>query len=207
MNKIQLLIADDHKIFIEGLMALLEKEKDIHVMKTFLRGDELLEYLGKNPSEKCLLILDINLPGVHGIEVLNKLQSMGKKPKVIVLSMHDQPYIIKQAMKKGAYAYLLKDSGYKEIIDCIRLVNEDKALGKKSSLKSEKPGTDKHVFSLRELEILKLLQLGHSSKEIASELNISFNTVQTHRKNLLRKSGTNTTLALVKFYQDHFGKL
>ena len=204
MNKINLLIADDHKIFVEGLMALLEKEKDIQVLKTFLRGDELLDYLHNNSLEKCTLILDIHLPGVHGLEVLDKLQSMEKKPRTVVLSMHDQPYIIKKAMQKGASDYLLKDSGYREILDRIRLVSEDKITRKTKALKTESKKTGPAEFSSREMQILKLLQVGHSSKEIAEMLHISFNTVQTHRKNLLRKSGESSTIALLKYYTDHF---
>lgn len=206
MTKIKIAIADDHKLFREGLASLLEKNLDFEVVKEFSNGKNLLDYIKENPEKIDVLLLDINMPEVNGFEVLKEIQNK-QMPKALVISMHEEDAYIKSCAKLGAYGYLLKNTDEEELQLAIneiylgkkyynqmisnKLVNSMLEEGKKKSLTS------------REIDVLKLIASGFGNKEIADELNISVRTAETHRANMIKKMKVKNTIELVREAYKH----
>lgn len=212
-NKIRIFLADDHQVLIDGMLAVLKTNPSIEVVGHSLNGDQLIEKVCSIKAD--ILIMDINMPVKDGIEVLKEFTLKGYCCKVIVLSSYDDFKLIKEVLKLGASGYLSKHCAGESIIDAILTVangNEyysqnirDKIFNSfitnghenSENLGSLLPLTD------RELEILKLITQEYSSKEICNELYISINTVETHRKNLIKKLNVKNTIGLVKYALKH----
>lgn len=200
------IIADDHEIVRHGLRGILEREGQCRVVAEASDGLSAAQLTEKH--KPTLLLLDLNLPRVHGLEVLRQVRSSSPHTKVIILSMHnDEPYVI-EALRGGAMAYLLKGS---ESQDISRALAEVLA-GRRylSATLSEwainalvsKPAEDSdplHQLTQRERMVLQLASEGLSNPEIAERLFISPRTAETHRTNLLRKLGLQTQTDLVRF--------
>lgn len=200
------IIADDHEIVRHGLRDILEHDGVCRVVAEAADGLAAVQLVEKH--KPTLLVLDLNMPRVHGLEVLRQVRSSSPHTRVIVLSMHnDEPYVI-EALRGGAMAYLLKGS---ESQDVTRAVKEVLA-GRRflSATLSEwainalvtKPADDSdplHNLTQRERMVLQLAAEGLSNTEVAEKLFISPRTAETHRTNLLRKLGLQTQTDLVRF--------
>ncbi|WP_306350984.1 response regulator [Flavobacterium sp. '19STA2R22 D10 B1'] len=210
-TKIRIHLADDHQVLIDGLLAVLKTNKNFEVVGYSLDGENLVEEVCKNNID--ILVMDINMPKKDGIEVLKEFSIQGFCSKVIVLSSYDDIKLIKEVLKLGASGYLTKQCAGENIIDAIIAVHKgeqyfSKAISDKifssfsgNNVKSSANINGQILSSIteRELQILKLISQEYSGKEISEELFISTNTVETHRKNLIKKLNVRNTIGLVKF--------
>lgn len=207
MSQIRIVIADDHHILLDGLKAMLEKHNQIKVLSVYDNGQALLDDLKKqNPD---LAIVDINMPGMQGAELTQKIKELNPNVQVITLSMYDDAAHIMEMIEVGVSGYLLKNVNDTELITAITTVVAGKMYF--SSEVSEKLTTmvvnqqrkldepAKPKLTERELEILKLISEENSNAEIAEKLFISERTVETHRKNMLRKTNNKTIVGLLKY--------
>lgn len=210
-GKIKVHVADDHMILIEGIIAVINTDKDIEVVGHSLTGKEVMEWFEKNEAD--ILILDINMPEMDGIEVLNAFNKLKKNQKIIILSSYDDIKFVKELTTLGADGFLAKTSAGEHIIKAIKSVQEGEPyfsddikegllnmyIGQ-NVVEGTRPG-NKAVKNLteRELEVLKLVAKEHSTAEIAEQLNISVNTVETYRKNLLKKINVKNAVGLALY--------
>jgi DNA-binding NarL/FixJ family response regulator len=211
MNKINLVLVDDHHILLDGLSALLKTQKDMLVTATYTDSATLLSNLDNVRAD--VFIVDINMPGMNGIELTRVLKTQYDGAAIICLSMHDDAEHITEMAGAGAAGYLLKNTNDKDLLEAIRTVAvgrlyfPDDILAKmqdyekRTSRMAEEASTIK--LTARELEILKLIAAEYSNARIAESLFISERTVETHRKNMLRKTNHSTMLGLLKFAIDH----
>lgn len=199
------IIADDHEIVRRGLRGVLETEGACKIVAEAADGLAAAQLVEK--LKPAVLILDLNLPRLHGIEVLRQVRTTSPHTKVIILSMHnDEPYVI-ETLRNGAMAYILKGSESQEILQALKEVLAGRRF--LSATLSEwainalvtKPADADPLGSLtqRERMVLQLAAEGHSNPEIAEKLFISPRTAETHRTNLLRKLGLQTQTDLVRF--------
>lgn len=199
---IRIVITDDHKLFRIGIVELLKKQTDFDVIATFSDGEKFLDFFSKS-QDFDIVLLDINMPNIDGIEVLSKLKKIKSNVKPIVISMFDDGNYIAKCSKNGAYSYLLKNTDEEELIKAIRIV----AKGKKyfSSLIAEKmvnfmatQSVSENLLSNKETEVLLLISKGLTTKEIATQLFVSTRTIETHRANILKKLEVKNTAQLIK---------
>lgn len=207
-KKIRIYLADDHQVLIDGMQAVLNTNKNFEVAGFALNGTNVIEQAVKNKAD--ILVMDINMPEKDGIEVLKDLSGSEFPFKVIILSSYDDLKLIKEVMKLGARGYLTKQCAGENIIEAIQAVEDGEEYFCKTvrdkifnsfTRNNIKPNAENSSISLteRELEIIKLISLEYSGKEISEELSISTNTVETHRKNLVKKLNVKNTIGLVKF--------
>ena len=204
-NKI--LICDDHKIFREGLRALLEKQPGVKVVGGARDGLEAVK-LARELSPD-IVIMDISMPGLNGIEAARKLAKVKKSARVIALSMHNDRKYVTEIIKAGARAYLLKDSAFEELMDAIKAVNcgrfflsagitsivlDDYIKGQSSD-----PRSAFTLLTSREREVLHLLAEGMRTKEVSQKLALSVKTVETHRKKIMEKLGIQSIAGLTRY--------
>jgi DNA-binding NarL/FixJ family response regulator len=204
---IKVLLADDHKIFRDGIRSILEKEKDIQVVEEASDGKEVLDKITKIDVDVILLDIDIGRP--NGIEICEILKREHPGVRILILSMMGLHDFIIQALEKGATGFLLKNTGKDEVLTAIRTVAKGDSyfsrevstiliehLNKPRAAKKRIAGIP---LSPREIEVLKLISQEYSNPEIAEKLFISIRTVDTHRRNLLEKLGVKNTAGLVKY--------
>lgn len=203
---IKILIADDHQLFREGLINLLSSNTNIEIIAQAENGKQSIEMSKRlNPD---IIIMDIGMPIVNGIEATGILQTEAPKVKVIALTMHSEKHFIKGMLEAGASGYLFKNCTYEELIDAINTVHSGKKylsdeitefiIG--DYIGSPKDIQDSDIkLSEREHEILKLFAEGKTSREISEQLFISVKTVGTHKQHILEKLNLNSTTDIVKY--------
>ncbi|UUM32499.1 response regulator [Vibrio japonicus] len=199
---IKLVLADDHRLMQDGLKSRLEREENLDILSCVGTGTEALQAtLTLKPD---VLLLDINMPNLNGIEVLEKLAVSKSNTAVIMLSMHDSRDYVVRSVKAGAKGYVLKDVGSEELVMAINQVAQGRSyLCPQASDRlleqiNEKPEPKDDTLSKRESDVLKEIVNGSCNKEIADALHISVRTVETHRLRIKKKLGANSTAALVK---------
>jgi DNA-binding NarL/FixJ family response regulator len=204
-------IADDHQILIDGVKAVLNIESGIEVIGYSLNGNEVIDWYTENESD--VLILDINMPLLDGIEVLKKLKQLKKRPEIIVLSSYDDVKLVKEVLQMGAKGFVPKKSAGEHIVNAVYKVAEgnqyftDDVKEKmmqtllNGQIKNEGSQDGVLISSLtrREVEVLKLVAQQYSTREIGDELHISESTVETHRKNLMKKVKVKNSVGLAIF--------
>lgn len=209
-TQIRIHLADDHQVLIDSMRTLLNSISNFQVIGFSLKGTSLYEDVSNNSTD--ILVLDINMPGKDGIEVLKEFSKKGFPCKVIVLSTYDDIKIVKEVMKLGASGYLTKQCAGENIVEAIQVANKNEeyfcpqvrekiflsATKNNSKLNQNKLKLE-HQLSDREIEIITLIALEYNGKEISDQLFISINTVETHRKNILKKLQVKNTISLVKF--------
>ncbi len=196
MGKIRILLADDHTIIRSGLRLLLEQQPDFNVVAEAGDGREAVELVLKHHPE--VVVLDIGMPQLNGIEATRQIVSQEPRSQVVILSMHaDEGYVLR-ALKAGARAYILKNSAEADLIRAVRIVADGKSffspvISKMLLEDYVRQVRDKQVedsydlLTPREREILQLLAEGRTNKEVANLLKLSLYTVETHRGNILEK--------------------
>lgn len=207
LKKIKVHIADDHMVLIDGIKAVLKTDKEIEVVGCSVNGQEVLEWHAKNTSD--VLVLDINMPKVDGIKVLREFSKRDSKPQIIVLSSYDDQKLVNEVLKIGASGFLAKKCAGEDILEAIKVVHQGEqyfseeiqrkivSIVSKEDIKStSQDGNYLSSLTEREVEVLKLIAQEFSTKGIAYELGISFNTVESHRKNLLRKLNVKNAIGL-----------
>lgn len=201
---IKIMLVDDHPLFREGISARLSLSHSIEVIGEAESGDEALKLL--EVLKPDIVLLDINLPTMSGIDMLEVLREKNPDTKVIFLSMHDDKEYIVRAIQAGAQGYLLKDVGGDEMIKAIEAVHAgEKQFSQEVTeiLAKHEQSASKNVLTNREQLILRLISLGYGNKKIAQELNNSVRTVETHKRNITQKLGINTTSGLVRYAIEH----
>ena len=214
MQKITILIADDHKIFRQGLTELLNKEHNMLVIGDAGNGKEVFEFLGSQGVDVVLMDIDMGEGEIGGIDLTAAIVKLYPETKILALSMHgDKNYIVKM-LEAGATGYILKNAGKEEMINAIQTVaNGNTYFSSQVSAKlleqiinpttAKKNKSDGNLLTDREIEVLKLIADEYSNPEIAEKLFISIRTVDTHRRNLLDKLGAKNTAGLVKYAIKH----
>ncbi|CAM2940464.1 two component transcriptional regulator, LuxR family [Flavobacterium succinicans] len=210
MQNINIHLADDHQILIDGIRALLNTIPGFSIVGTSLNGTHIFEEVTQNNTD--ILVLDISMPEKDGIQVLKEFAKKGFPCKVIILSSYDDLKIVKEVMKLGASGYLTKECACESIIDAINIIHSGQEYFCKSvqnkifntatknnpKIKPLPLGLDV-TLTERELEIMILISLEYSGKEISERLYISTNTVETHRKNIMKKIKAKNTISIVKY--------
>lgn len=200
---INLLIADDHQVVIDGLRSLLSLEADFNVVGEALNGKMVLE--GLKDQKVDVVLLDINMPVMDGIETAKFMREHYPDVKILILTMYNKPEFIRNILEAGASGYMLKNAGKEELIDAIRKVERGEDYFSisvtKTMMESFKSGSDsnKVVLTKRERGVLTLIAEGDKTSEIAEKLLISTHTVDTHRYNLLSKLNIKNTAGLVRY--------
>ena len=194
-------IAEDHQALIDGIQSYLEYEEDITIVGHANDGEALLELVEKrNPS---LVLCDIRMPKVDGISAAKNIQKNYPNTKVIAFTMFEQEDAIRQMLNAGAVGYILKNSSLQIVLEAIRAVAAGKTyFDKKIDLPSIEKNTSKSLLSSREKQILDLISSGKTSHEIADVLFIGKSTVDTHRKNMIRKLGLSGAGELLRYAMD-----
>lgn len=205
-EKIKVHIADDHRIVIEGVTALLHTEDDIEVIAHSVTGREVVQWY-TNKNEADVLVLDINMPEMDGIEVLRAFNQRGLDVKTIILSGLSDPKLVQEMITMGANAYIEKTSASEHIINAVRAVHRGTQYFSdeiKTSLfnlyiaESQNQFLDEEL-SDREIEVLIHIAKEKSSVEISKILNVSLKTVETHRRNLYRKLKVKNVVGLAMY--------
>ena len=202
LNKITVLLVDDHAIVSDGLEALLNAVGTFDVINKHTSGNFALAYLKQFPVD--IMISDYSMPDMDGLTLVKRAKLIRPDMKIIVLSMHDEALMIREMLAVGVDGYVLKKYAQQEIVNAIEMVhngkkyfsNEVNKVLLSTLLPQEMP---ENSVTERELEVLKLLAQELSSKQIAEKLFISERTVETHRKNLMRKTGANNAIGLVRY--------
>jgi two-component system, NarL family, response regulator NreC len=204
---LSVLLADDHQIVRQGLRALLAREPDFRLAGEAADGHEALRLAAELRPD--VLVLDLMLPGVGGLEVTRQLGRFEKPPRVVVLSMHSNEAYVLEAVRAGAAAYVLKEAGADELVRAIREVAAGRryfspplteadieAYARKIGPAAADPY---QLLTAREKEVLRMTADGQSCTEIAEKLFISARTVENHRANLMRKIGVRNQKELVRY--------
>jgi two-component system response regulator NreC len=208
MPKIKLLLAEDHTIVREGLQALLKQSEDIEVIGQAEDGQAAARKTDELKPD--VVLMDISMPILNGIEATRQIKKLYPKIKVLILSMHPNEEYIYAALNAGASGYILKQDAYPDLISAIEVVAGDKVfLSPSVSTKVVKDylhnisalaaPDDLGKLTSRERQILQLVAEGKSNKEISAMFFISVKTVETHKANLKEKLGVRTTADLVKY--------
>lgn len=202
-HPIRLVICDDHQIVIDGLRRLLEDVAWVQVVGTATGGEELMALLEHGPAD--LVILDLNMPGLRGSSVMQKVKGRWPGLRVIILTMETSAAMVRHMMQLGAEGYLAKTCGREELLHAIQQVHAGKkhmltaGAGDQGRATGPITGTGRlDVLSGREREVLAGLAEGLSNKEIGERLYISHRTVDTHRTNLMKKLGVHNLAELVR---------
>lgn len=209
-NKIKVVIADDHQIFIEGIKSLIRDSEKVSLVGEARDGETLMQVLKlKGPD---VVLMDVSMPNMNGIEATRKIRLQFPAMKILGLTMSDDADSVSEMMRAGALGYLLKTTGKAELINAISHVYRgEKYLSSEMSMKLIEKMFDendkepvvttprKAEITKRELDIVRLIAQELTNVEIAKKLNNSPMTIITHRKNLLRKLGVKNTAGLVKY--------
>lgn len=199
MEKIRVLIVDDHPMVLEGMKALLSNVNCVEVTGTACNAYEAIDKLKTNQVH--VAIVDINLPEVSGIELTAKIKKEFPSVKVLAMSTFKERSYISQMIQHGACGYLVKSASKEEIEQAILSANEGKlylSLDINTAELNTGPASDVPVISRREKEVLQLIVDGLTNPQIAEKLFISLHTVDSHRKNLLAKFNVNNTASLIR---------
>lgn len=199
MSNINIYIADDHQLLIDGLVSALNDYPHIKVIGQANDGKKVLNDIFSNKPD--ILLLDLNMPQIDGLQVIEKVKKNYKDIKILVLSNYSAVHIIKEVQQKGADGYLLKNGSISELISAIDTVyngqlffeNIGQSISKKETSYFMDDFMKEYLLTKREHDILLLMAKGKSSIEISDTLFISAATVSTHRKNILKKLGLNRT--------------
>lgn len=205
-SKIKVLLVDDHQLIIDGLKSLLKNTDEIVVTGEANNGREALRLLDILNID--LVLMDIDMPVMNGIDALKEIKNVKPGIKVIILSMHDESGMIKNLLAIGADGYLLKSASQEELISAIKKVSDGNKYfstevtlsllnGSRENLQTSKQQVE--ILTSREEEILKLIAQGFSNKEIGVKLFISHRTVDTHRTNLMKKLNTSNIAGLISY--------
>jgi two-component system, NarL family, invasion response regulator UvrY len=205
---IKILIADDHRMFREGLKHILAEYPDLVVTDEANNGQEVLDKIWKNDYD--MVLLDITMPGMTGLEALKQLKNDKPKLPVLILSMHPEEQYAVRVLRAGASGYLTKESAPDELITAIRKISQGRKyitpslaerLATDFEADSEKPLHD--ILSDREYEVLRMIAAGKAVKDIARELSLSIKTISTYRTRIMEKMKMKTNAEVMHYVIKH----
>ena len=206
MSIIRLLIADDHHLFLDGIVSLLKTEKTFQI-ETASDGYEVLDKIKQQQFDICLL--DIGMPKLDGIATAKALSEKKSTVKIIILSTYNDKEIISEMMKMGVSGYLLKNCTKNELVEAIQKVFaggkhfseevQNTIVNQFTTFLTRGKNKVEAILTPREIEIVQLLAKEYTNEKIAEKLNISFRTVETHRKNIMQKTKSHNLAGLLKY--------
>ncbi|MFN8458120.1 MAG: response regulator transcription factor [Anaerolineae bacterium] len=207
---INILIGDDHGVLRAGLRALLNAESDFRVVDEAADGMETLRLA----SQLCpdIVLLDVSMPGLSGIQVTRQLKEILPKVRVLILTVHEDESLLREAVQAGASGYIVKRAVESELIDAIRTIwhgnlyihpTMTHALLKDLTPRLVAPKTSLEPLTPREMEVIGLIAQGYTNRQIAENLNLSIRTVESHRAHITSKLGLHSRLELVRYAQEH----
>lgn len=207
-NTVKLLLIDDHVMLLDGLKMLLKNEPGIEILAEATNSDEAMDALRNHPIN--FVITDINLPGMSGLELSRNIKQHYPNHKILVLSMFNEKSKVNEMINNGVNGYILKNTGKKELIEAIQkiwgggLYFSDEIIETlmKAGAQEEKE-VDAIILTKREIEIVKMIGSELTNGEIAEKLFLSERTVETHRKNIFKKTGSKSVVGLMNYAYDH----
>ncbi len=201
---IRILIADDHPVFREGVKKIVNKEVDLEVTAEVESGEEIFGILDKNETD--LVVLDVGLPGRSGIDLMSDIRKINPKLPVLIFSMHSEERYALRAIKAGANAYLSKEESSEKLLEAIRAISTGRKFITPTIAEKLADSIDKNLdrpahelLSNREFEVMRLIAMGKSVRDIADMLSISINTVNTYRMRVLDKMGFESNMDLAYY--------
>jgi RNA polymerase sigma factor (sigma-70 family) len=211
-DRIRAVIADDHAVVRQGIRAVLEEIPGLEIVAEAGDGDEALELVKEHGPD--LLLLDVTMPGKTGLEVAKELREDGRELRILMLSMHDDPEYVLQAVRAGADGYVLKDVAPAELREAIQAVHDGReyfasrvthqlSVGLRAELEREQRLSRLESLTPREVEVLVLVAEGLTNRKIAERLEISPRTVETHRERVMAKLRIRTVAGLTRFVVEH----
>lgn len=200
-NKIKIVLIDDHQMLIDGIKSLLSDADNFEVIAEFTSAKKLLDSIAElNPY---LVITDINMPEMNGIELTQILKKQYPSLKILALSMHNDKTMISKMIDAGVSGYILKNTGKQELLEALEQICSGNTFYSREvaneMLNNKNTSSDEVNLTAREVEIIKLIAKEYSNLQIADSLCISERTVETHRKNIFRKTATKSVVGLIKF--------
>jgi DNA-binding NarL/FixJ family response regulator len=199
-------VAEDHPLAREGLVQLLESAEDIVIVGEAADGEEALELADSVGGEPDIFLVDINLPGIDGLEVTRRLSAEHPNVRVIILTANEDPAYATEAVKAGAKAYVLKSAEGEEVLDTVRMVAHGHAVLDRSAwnalAEQGRPRDEQFGLTAREMDVLRLLGKGYRNREIAELLGLSPTTVKTHIARIFKRLDvSDRTEAVVKVFR------
>ena len=205
VNKSQILLVDDHRILLEGTASLLANLENYEVAATASSGKEAMELLKSQDFD--ILVTDYELPDFSGLDIIRVAHAINPEIKVIVLSMHDDPAVVRELLQANIDSFVLKNDAHSSLLRALEKVSAGKKYFSDEIseilVRQLNSPEEKSELSPRETEIIKLIVRDFSTKQIAEVLFISEKTVDTHRKNILRKTGCASLVSLVNYAHAH----
>ena len=205
----RIILVDDHHLFGQSLHSLLIQMPDVQHITVFRRGQEVLDFLENNEAD--VVLSDLQMPEMNGIELTTKIHERFPEVRVLILTIDDEPHKIRQAIAAGASGYLLKDTDRAELEEAIRKLYQKLPYYSEKVLKiitnnhnnNKLINSELSQISSREIEVLKLIAMEYSTNEIADKLFVSVNTIESHRKSLMKKLDVKNVVGLIKFAMRH----
>lgn len=211
-DTLRVVIADDHSVVRQGIRGVLEEVEGLEVVGEAADGDEALAMVAELDPD--VVVLDVNMPGRTGLEVARALREAGRPARVLILSMHDDPEYVLQAVRAGADGYVLKDVAPAELRDAVVAVYEGRdyftarvtqqlSVGLRREIEVEQLNARLGSLTKRETEVLVQVAEGFTNREIGERLEISPRTVETHRERVMGKLRIRTVAGLTRFVVEH----
>jgi two-component system response regulator NreC len=206
MSEVTVVIADDHAVVRKGLRLLVEAEPDLRVVaEAGTVPDALRMAKAHRPN---VIVLDLNMPGGSSLEAIPTMREEAPMTAIVVLTMQNDPSFARQALQTGALGFVLKEAADDELLGAIRLAAEGETylnprLGARLAAAPPEPAGPPDDLSDRELEVLKLIALGHTNSEIAGRLYLSVRTVESHRAHIQQKTRRSSRAELVRYALEH----
>jgi two-component system response regulator NreC len=203
---IRIVLADDHAVVRRGLELLLETEAGFEVVASVGDvGAAIRSTLGHKPD---VLVLDLNMPGGSSLDAIPKILAASPQTRIAVLTMQNEPAFARQALGAGAMAYVLKEAAGDELVEAVRRAAAGETylnpqLGARMAAEPQGPVGPPDDLSEREVEVLRMIALGHTNAEIAEQLYLSIRTVESHRAHIQQKLGRSSRADLVRYALDH----
>jgi DNA-binding NarL/FixJ family response regulator len=208
MKKVKLLVADDHKIFRQGIKKLLEEESDLQVVGEAADGREAIKKATELKPD--VILMDIAMANLNGLQATRQIKKVLPDTKVIMVTMHKNEEYVLQSFQAGASGYILKEGAVEELVSAIRTIHQDKSFLSPTIsktlidayLRKMETGKTETPFDLltdREREVLQLIAEGYTNREVAKSLFISVKTVEAHRAHIMQKLNIHEIAKLVKY--------
>jgi two-component system response regulator NreC len=204
---IKIVLADDHAVVRKGLRLLLDGEEGFEVVAEAGTAEDAMRYV--RAHRPAVLVLDLNMPGeLSSLDAIPRVQEVSPGTHIVILTMQEDPEFARRALRAGAAGYVLKEAADDELVDAVRRVAEggtylNPRLGAALAAAPPEPSGPPDDLTEREVEVLRLIALGHTNAEVAQELYLSVRTVESHRAHIQQKLGRSTRAELVRYALDH----
>jgi DNA-binding NarL/FixJ family response regulator len=206
-EKLRILLAEDHKTVREGIKLLVNAQTDMEVIGEAGDGEIAIKLAGELKPD--IVVMDISMPELNGLRATRRMRSNGLDVKILMLTRHTDDGYLQQLIEAGANGYVLKQSAPNELINAIRAVGSgnsyldpaltNKVMGGYANRSVSIRGENKNTLTDREAEVLRLIALGYSNKEIAESVNLSVKTIEAHKANAMQKLGINSRIGIVRY--------